>query len=137
MIIEVKKLEQDSVIPTKAHEEDAGFDLYCNESKTLFPLKQYVINTGIAFHIPNGWRGVVHGKSGLAAREGIDVLGGVIDSNYTGEVKVILVNNGVEDYTINKGDKVAQILFEENPSVLLKEVDKFLEMDNGLRGQAG
>jgi dUTP pyrophosphatase len=93
-----------------------------------------MVSTGIAIGIPNGTYGRVAPRSGLAAKHGIDVGAGVIDPDYTGEVKVILFNNSDNDFEIKKGDRIAQLILEK---VLTPEIKELGELAKTLRGEGG
>ena len=122
-----KKLTDTAHPPTKTNTFDAGWDLYADETVAIAPGHRQVISTGIALDIPQGFVGLIWPRSGLAANWSLQVLGGVVDSGYQGEVKVILYNGGPYTFTALKGDRVAQIVFQ---SVLLGgmfEVEDFDE----------
>lgn len=127
--IQVKQLHVDAKIPTRSHDTDAGLDLYANESASIQTTG--VISTGIAVLIPDGYVGLIWPRSGLSAKHGIDVLAGVVDAGYTGEIKVCLAyNRDVPDsYNVEKGDKIAQLLIQkiETPNPLV--VDDFICTD--------
>jgi dUTP pyrophosphatase len=99
-------------LPEYATEGAAGADLRAAESLTLAPGGRAAIATGILVEIPPGHVGLVWPRSGLAVRHGIDTLAGVIDSDYRGEVKVVLVNHGEEPLAIAAGDRIAQLLVQ-------------------------
>ena len=107
-ILKFKLLSPDAKLPSYAHTDDAGFDVYSIEEKTLKPGERHVFKTGLVSEIPVGWYVQFFSKSGLAAKAGLATLGGVIDTGYRGEWGVIAVNLGNEPITISKGDKVAQ-----------------------------
>ncbi len=90
----------------------AGADLRASAAITLPPGGRAAVPTGVFLEIPNGHVGLVWPRSGLAVRHGIDTLAGVIDSDYRGEVKVVLVNHGEEPFTISPGERVAQLLVQ-------------------------
>ena len=110
MIVRVKKTVDDAIIPTYGSAEAAGMDLYATQSYALDPGKRAMIGTGISVAIPIGYYGRVSPRSGLAWQNGIDVLAGVIDSDYRGEIKVILLNTGLVTHFISKGDRIAQMI---------------------------
>ena len=132
--IGVKLLHEDARVPTKAHEGDAGYDLYASEHISLLSSERRTVKTGIAFDIQDGLTGLIWPRSGLSVKFGIDVLAGVIDSGYRGEIRVCLFNSGIEDLQINKGDRIAQILFQEVPRVTLTVSD---DLGASLRGGKG
>jgi dUTP pyrophosphatase len=131
--IKVKRLTENAIMPTKAHEFDAGFDLYCNEDFAIDHFCRKVISTGISMAIPQGYVGLIWPRSGLATKSGIDTLAGVVDHGYTGEVKVCLFNT--DDFKkFNAGDKIAQILIQQIGLFELQEVES---LDASERGEKG
>ncbi len=131
MKLSVKKLSPEAKIPTRSHHDDAGLDLYANETYALKPGEVHGVLTGIAMAIPSGCVGLILGKSGLALKAGIDTLGGVIDAQYRGEIVVIVANHGAESYHIETGSKIAQILIQKVELLQAEEVD---DLDVTLRG---
>lgn len=109
-MIQFKKLDNDAIIPKAQKEGDAGLDIYTLEDKVLWHGEQMAFRTGVACAIPPGYVGVIKPRSGLALKHQIDTRAGVIDSNYRGEVVVILHNDGIREYAFNKGDRIAQLL---------------------------
>ena len=140
--MKVKRLVKDAFLPSKANKTDAGWDLYAYipENKICInPNKRVVIRTGIAVQFFQGIAAGVYGRiaprSGLAVKQGLDVLAGVIDPEYTGEIKVCLYNTGDEPIYINNGDRIAQLiptLFVMNDSI--REVDSFKQTQRGDSG---
>jgi len=112
MEIDIVKLHDDMTTPHYAHEGDAGVDLRSAASTTIEPGEQDLIPTGIKMAIPQGYVGLIWDKSGYAAKKGIHVLAGVIDSTFRGEVHVVVKNLGKENFVIEKDMKIAQILFQ-------------------------
>lgn len=123
MKILVKKLHPDAKIPRFAHEGDAGMDLYSVESLILAPMQRVSCRTGIAIQLPRGYVGLVWDKGSVSHKGGVKTLGGVMDSNYTGEYQIGLVNLGSEPYEIAIGQKIAQLLIQpvEEPEVSIVE----------------
>ena len=108
----VQLLSPSAQCPTKAIAQSAGYDIHASES-TVVPSKgQAIVATGIAVAVPRGTYGRISPRSGLAAKHGIDVLAGVVDFGYTGEVKVVLVNHGGVDFNVGVGDRIAQFILE-------------------------
>lgn len=99
--------------PTKGSGDAAGYDLYSTEEYELKPMERRLFNIRIKMSIPKGYYGRIAPKSGLAFKNGIDVLAGVIDSDYRGEVGVLLVNLSTESFKISPGYKIAQMIFEQ------------------------
>ncbi|HZK33457.1 MAG TPA: dUTP diphosphatase [Tissierellaceae bacterium] len=116
----------------------AGLDLQANISNkvVLKPLERTLVETGLYISIPKGYEGQIRARSGLALRHGITLANGIgtIDSDYRGELKVILVNLSKENYIINKGDRIAQIVFIKYENVDLVEVK---ELDETKRDEGG
>lgn len=133
---QVLKLTPDAKIPQQGSGGAAGYDLFSNhpEEITIKPFGRRLIPTGIAMAIPVGYYGRIAPRSGLALKNGIDVGAGVVDSDYRGEICVILFNFGQEDFKIKKGDKIAQIIFEKVAIPVLFEVK---ELDSTYRGSGG
>ena len=98
------------ILPTRAHNDDAGYDLYTPHNFTLEHDRSYTVDTGVHVHIPKGYVGFIMSKSGLNVHYDITCTG-VIDSGYTGTIRVHLYNNGVKNYYFYTGDKIAQIVF--------------------------
>lgn len=131
MKIEIKKINPEAKIPTYANKDDAGMDLYSVEDLIVEPGKILACGTGIAVAIPVGYVGLIWDKSGVAFRGGIKTMGGVIDSNYRGEIKVILTNLSDKEYMIKKGDKIAQMLIQKVESPDMEEVDALDDTERG------
>jgi dUTP pyrophosphatase len=107
-------LNSDSRYPTKSHVTDAGYDLFSTEDVSLKPLQRKVVKTGIKLSIPAGFYGRIAPRSGLAVKNGIDVLAGVIDSGYNGEIGVVLINTDkFESVSLPKSSRIAQLIFEK------------------------
>lgn len=109
--VNIVKTHQDAQIPAKQSLDSAGYDLCCIEGKTIDPNGRHLFNTGLKMEIPKGYYGRILPRSGLAINHGIDTAAGVIDSDYRGEIKVLLCNNSPFVYTVGKGDRIAQLVF--------------------------
>ena len=132
--INVKKLSDFATIPTQGTKFAAGYDLYAAEDAVVVCGSRKLIKTNISMEITPGYYGRIAPRSGLAYKSGIDVLAGVIDSDYRGDIGVILYNTDKNiDFEVKKGDRIAQIIFEACYSVTLNTVEN---LDNTLR-QAG
>ena len=133
-----KRLEHGTglALPAYATMGAAGMDITAAESLTLRPGKRHAVATGFAFAIPDGYEVQVRPRSGLALKHGITCLNtpGTIDSDYRGEVKVILANLGDEDFVINIGDRIAQIVVAPVTQGIMCEVEA---LDNTDRGTGG
>ena len=132
--MKLKLLSSDAVVPTKATDTSAGYDLTSTETYILLPGQRFAFPTGIAVAIPENYYGRIAPRSGLAFKQGIDVLAGVIDSCYRGEIKVILINLGDKNVTVSAGDRIAQIIFEKYHDFDIQVVS---ELDNTERGEGG
>jgi len=132
----LKRLSQRSIIPTYMTGGSSGMDLYSAEEKIIPPGKWEVISTGIAVEIPYGYEGEVRSRSGLAKNYGVFVLNspGTIDSDYRGEVKVILMNLGDEPFKVNVGDRIAQLVISP---VVRAEVIEVEELSSTERNDGG
>jgi len=138
MEIKIKKLSENAVIPTNQTGLEAGYDLYSTEDAWLRPHERKLFKTNIAMEIPDGYYGRVAPRSGLAFKHGIDVLAGVIDQTYRGDIGVILYNtNGGDDTNsiqIKQGQAIAQIIIENCAKVKFIEV---ADLDDTARGDKG
>lgn len=134
MKVKIKKLTESAQIPTYANPGDAAADLYSDESFILFGDTQRVVNLGIAMEIPEGYFGLIRPRSGLSTKFGVGMnSSGVIDEGYRGPVKVCLINHSNEAYTVQQGDRIAQIVF------LPVQQAEFIEQDlsDSVRGEQG
>ena len=127
MTLRVARLDARARLPTRAHEGDAGLDLYALEDRVLAPGERAAVATGIAVEIPRGQAGLVLPRSGLAARHGISVVNapGLIDAGYRGEIRVLLLNTDRENaFEITAGARIAQLVLVrvELPTPLEVEV---------------
>ena len=121
--------------PTKAHKEDAGFDLRSPISLVLRAKNSVAIDTKVHIAIPEGCCGLLVSKSGLNVKHGITSTG-LIDSGYTGSITVKLYNNSDEEYYIKRGDKITQLVILPHVNVKLRKTDK-LTAEKGKRGNNG
>lgn len=123
-------------IPQYALPGDAGADLRASERATLQPGERALVATGIRIALPDGFVGLVHPRSGLAAKQGITVLNtpGTIDAGYRGEVKVILINLGDEPFTIEPGDRIAQLVVQRVERAQFVVVEQLPGSDRGEGG---
>ena len=135
--LSVKRLRDDAIVPAYMSEGAAGLDLAAalDSPVLLRPGERALVPTGLAVAIPVGHEGQVRPRSGLAARHGVTCLNtpGTIDSDYRGEVKVILVNLGQEPYTVRSGDRIAQLVIAPVARVEIVEGD----LDDTRRGDGG
>lgn len=116
------KVDEGAYAPERAHEADAGFDLRTPCREIVLARGGVLIDTGVHFDIPMGYVGFIKTKSGLCVKHNLRSAGGVIDSGYTGSVKVKIFNDSDKPYAFGPGDKVAQIVFLPIPYVVLEPV---------------
>ncbi|QAT61661.1 dUTP diphosphatase [Acidilutibacter cellobiosedens] len=125
-------------IPEYKTQNSSGVDLYANiEGEIVIkPLERKLIPTGIYVEIPEGYEGQIRARSGLALNHGITLTNGIgtVDSDYRGEIKVLLINLGKENYTIKRGDRIAQLVLIKYEKILFEEVE---EIDETYRGTGG
>ena len=135
--VPIKRLDPSVELPRYAHPSDAGLDLRANESFDLAPLERRLVPTGLAIALPDGYAGFVQPRSGLAIKKGLSVVNtpGLIDAHYRGELKIILINlDPNETIHIDRGERIAQLVIQEVPTVDLIEVDELDETDRGSGG---
>lgn len=140
--VKVKKLYPDAILPTKAHDTDAGWDLYWHRrsDRNGMGVPVIVIDTGIAFEIPVGYECQIRPRSGLAAKYGVSIVNspGTIDCSYRGEIRVILsVPRDLLGYFflhVGPGARIAQAVFQKLPDIELVEVDELSDTKRGTGG---
>jgi dUTP pyrophosphatase len=122
--------------PVYAKAGDAGADLKSTQSLVLKPGERALIKTGVKIAMPDGYVGLVHPRSGLAAKNGITVLNapGTVDAGYRGELMVTLLNTSSEDFEINVGDRIAQIVFQRFEKAEFVSVEELPESSRGSSG---
>ncbi len=130
--VKFKRLSEHAILPTKGTSEAAGWDLYALEDGCVRPASTTVIKTGIAMEIPPGWEAQIRGRSGNSLK-GLHVILGTIDSDYRGELGVIVHNPG-ELLNIKKGDRIAQLVFAPVVDVMIEEVD---QLNTTVRNEKG
>ena len=142
MNLPIKRLAHNSDLPLPAYEtaDSAGMDLRAavpaDEPLIIRPGDRHAVPTGLAMAIPRGFEGQVRPRSGLALKSGITCLNtpGTVDSDYRGEVKVILINLGAEDFTVRRGDRIAQMVIAPVIQAAVAEVS---DLDETARGAGG
>jgi dUTP pyrophosphatase len=134
MNIQIKLLTTDAMIPTRGSDFAAGYDLYTTDRYELKPGERYLYKTGISTAMPNGYYGRIAPRSGLAYKKGIDVMAGVVDSDYRGEIGVLLVNLSTENWLPEFGKPIAQMIFEQHSEVYFDVVDILPESNRGTSG---
>lgn len=136
MIIKIKSLSGE--IPAFETEGSAGMDIkaYLNESVTIMPMKRFLVPTGLFMEIEPGYEVQIRARSGLAVKYGIGLVNGIgtIDSDYRGEVKVALINMGDEPFTLNNGDRIAQMVVSRLEKVEIMAADELNDTERGSGG---
>lgn len=122
-VVKFEKITATAQAPTRATSGSAGFDLYADEFRNIYPKERALISTGIRLKIPEGFEGQIRPRSGMAWKDGVTVLNspGTIDSDYRGEVKVLLVNLSAYARTIQQGERIAQLVIQKVPDVAFVE----------------
>ena len=134
MKLQFARLSDDAVLPTRAHQGDAGLDLYAAEPAHLGPGERWSVPTGVAVEIPEGHAGLVLPRSGLAREHGIALVNspGLIDSGYRGEIKVVLLNTDpAQVFRVESGDRIAQLVVVEIGTPEPVEVEELAESARG------
>ncbi len=137
MELPVARVEDGARLPSRAHEGDAGLDLYANEAAHMGPGERWSVGTGVAVEIPEGHAGLVLPRSGLAKKHGIALVNspGLIDSGYRGEVRVLLLNTDpAETFRVEPGDRIAQLVIAPIAPAEPVEVES---LSDSARGDGG
>lgn len=136
VIIKIKRVHPDAKVPKYEHAGDSGADLYSVMEYTLKSMERYAVPTGLTVEIPVGYEIQVRPKSGLALSHGITLLNtpGTVDAGYRGEIKVILINLGQDNYLIKKGQKIAQLVVAP---VVRAEFTEAETLSDSSRGEGG
>lgn len=139
----IKLLDKDAIVPTKAYNDDAGWDLYATEDKVLEPGERYLFKHGFAIEIPYGYFGLIRPRSGLASKQGILLAtSGVVDAGYRGEIMTCLYNSNtlnrsdhlIKSVEIKKGDRIAQMVIIP---VFMDTLEVVNELSDSHRGNGG
>ena len=134
MTIRIKRVDKEARLPQYAHPGDAGMDFFSNEEVILRPGERKLVPTGISMAIPGGYVGLFWDKSGIASKFGIKSMAGVIDAGYRGEIRILLHNLSSDEFKIEKGMKIAQMLIQPVEQKQLIEVD---DLDDTERSDGG
>tara|TARA_X000000368_G_C22771430_1_gene597351 strand:- start:167 stop:604 length:438 start_codon:yes stop_codon:yes gene_type:complete len=132
--LQIKRLTLDAVLPTRGSPGSVGYDLYSLDELTIDPGARNIVSTGVCATVPSGCYGRIAPRSGLSVKYGIHVGAGVIDPDYTGELKVNLFNLGVIPYEIKKGDRIAQLILEKCMTPFVEEVSELKRTMRANRG---
>ena len=159
MEIKINKLSKSALLPVRANDSDAGYDLHATCDMIIGPMEKAIVPTGISIEIPKGYYGRIAPRSGLAVKSNIDVLAGVIDSGYRGEIGVVLINLNLPEilfssnkktsayesafgsknkFSISRGDRIAQLIIEKCHDIQwIEEELSDSERGNGGYGSSG
>lgn len=131
--VPVQRLRDDVPLPRYATDGAAGLDVTAAQAALLYPGQRSLIKTGLKMAVPPGWECQVRPRSGLALNRGVTVLNspGTIDSDYRGEVGIVLVNHSEDPFVVNVGDRIAQLVFVPVGRAVLEVVDVLPETDRG------
>lgn len=131
--LQTRRLHPEAILPTRAHPDDAGMDIYSLEDVILKPGEGRMARSGVAFALPQGTVGMIADRSSMA-KKGIKTAGGIIDAGYRGEVQVVFWNISKDEVRIAKGDRMAQMLILPVQTLAIREV---AELDDTSRGAGG
>ena len=131
--MKIKRLTDTAIIPIYSTEGSAGLDLYADETVVLEPVSLNKIKTGVAVQIPDGYVGIIKSRSSLSA-QGLNVTGGVIDSDYRGEIIVLMENMTTTSYGVMKGNRVAQLILLPYLKTNIMEVENLDETERSEGG---
>lgn len=136
MTLNIQRLWSAAILPTRAHENDAGLDLYAAEEIGIPVLGRNLVGTGIAVAIPPGHVGYITPRSGLAHSNGLTVLNapGTIDAGFTGELRVNLANHGQAPYVVTPGQRIAQLIIQPIATPEIVEVTELPDTQRGANG---
>ncbi len=136
MKVKIKKLHKDAVVPKYAHEGDAGVDFFAITKHSLKSGERCLVGTGLSFEFPIGYELQTRPRSGLALKKGISIVNtpGTLDAGYRGELGIIIINHGQENFEINPGDKIAQGVFNK---IEICEFEEAEELSGSARGDGG
>lgn len=132
--VQIKRLRPGIILPAYKHPGDAGLDIYSPESFVLQPGERRMVPTGWSLALPEGYVALIWDRSGIAAKNGITNLAGVIEWSYRGEYGVVLLNTSAEPYEVKAGDRIAQLLIQPIATAELQEVE---ELPPSIRGEGG
>jgi dUTP pyrophosphatase len=132
--IKVKKIHPEAVIPQYAHPGDAGMDLYSVEDTIIKAGERAIVGTGLSIELPEGYVSLIWDKSGVAAKNGIKTMAGVLEHTYRGEYKIVMFNTSKDNFEIKKGQKIAQVLIQP---IMTAEVEEVKDLSDTARGAGG
>lgn len=134
MILKIKRFNPEAKLPTYAHPGDVGLDLYSLDEYTIVPGERHFFYLGFGLEFEHGYAAIIKDKSSLPKEGGLHTMGGVFDAGYRGEYNVLLINLGDKPYTIQKGQKIAQLVILP---VVIAEIKEVEELSTSSRGTGG
>jgi dUTP pyrophosphatase len=135
MNIEIKLLNDNAKIPSKSCQDDAGYDLYSSDDFFIKPMERCLVKTGICISMPSGYYGHISDRSGMALKKGAHCLGKIVDPSYRGEIGVIILNTDMyETMKIQKGDRIAQMIFKKYENVNFIESESLQQTERSDNG---
>ncbi|MBI5398614.1 dUTP diphosphatase [Candidatus Woesearchaeota archaeon] len=132
--LKIKRLDKEIAAPNYAKDGDAAFDLRSTHDVLIKAGEKTLVKTGLCVAIPKGYVGLIWDRSGLAAKNGLTCLGGVIDAGYRGEIGVVLCNLGTEDFKVERSMRIAQMLIQPVHQATIEEVEELEETQRGSTG---
>lgn len=138
--LKIVRLDKDLPLPKRAHHDDAGIDLLATTDVVLEPGERMLVGTGIAIALPVGTVGLIHPRSGLAAKQGLSIVNapGTVDAGYRGEIKVSLINlDPRETIRLERGSRIAQLVVQKVELLEVEELSSFDGEEETVRGSAG
>ncbi|MBI2629614.1 dUTP diphosphatase [Candidatus Pacearchaeota archaeon] len=129
MKIKIKRLNKEIELPKHQRKGDAAIDIRASENVIIKSGERKVVKSGIAIELPEGYAGLVWDRGGMAANHGIHTMAGVLDSNYRGELMIVLKNLSEKDFEIKMGDRIAQLLVQKVENVEVEEVENLSESE--------
>jgi len=136
-VLKVKKMSDNAIIPIKTSSLAAGYDLFASESKIVKSRSRELISTDISIEVPNGTYGHIVARSGLSLKNAIDIGAGTIDADYTGTVGVIIINNSNEDFEVEYGMRIAQLICQKIVYPYIEIVERRTTDENNTRRAKG
>jgi dUTP pyrophosphatase len=135
MNVEIKLLNDNAKIPAKSSEDDAGYDLYSCNDFFIKPMERCLVKTGVSMSMPSGYYGHISDRSGMALKKGAHCIGKIVDPSYRGEIGIIILNTDMyETIKIQKGDRVAQMIFKKYENVNFIESESLQETERADNG---
>ena len=134
MPLYVQRLTETAILPTRGSELAAGLDLYADEALLIPPGNRALVSTGVAVALDPGTAGLIWPRSGLAVKSGVGIGAGVIDADYRGCVRVLMMNHGHEVLAVAKGDRIAQLVIQQIARPQMTEMDFLPGTDRGTAG---